>query len=179
MSSRRSSSSSTSFLDVDFEKFKLVFNTKNKLRNSYIELPLTYKRHPIGNNGFLHRSSTFEKDFQYYVVEVFIMPENPGKDYIFKNISLVNTTLKEDIVYDYSRADIANIFRFFTSITNSFLGTGNASREKYTTSGTFEASGGSRIDYRSSPQWGIYGTSSTAGAYTTIDFAEGTCLGGG
>ena len=83
----------------------------------------------------------------------------------------------QDITTDatnYKPENIPPILRFYDSITNSFVGTANASREKYTTSGTFEAQGGSRLNYRYLPSWGpVPATSGATGAISTIEFSEG------
>ena len=160
----------------EFFTTTIKFNTMNRFKEfGFRDLPLSFKRYPISNKGFLHRRPSGERDFQYYVVEVFVIPEMGGRDVIVKDISIYNKTLK-NAVKRYTSDDIAVILKHFNNITNYFVGDAWASREQYTTSGTFEASGGSRIDYRISPQWTDFTKDGTSKAYTKIDFLEGRCI---
>jgi phage tail-like protein len=149
----------------------IKFNTKNKINTQFRNLPLSYKNYPRGNKGLLHRVPSLEENFQYYVIDIFFDPSDSTDTILFNNISIIDKTY-ESYVTDYTPDKIPPILRFYDSITNKFVGTGNASREKYTTSGAYEASGGSRLNYRYQPAWGVH-TSATTGAYTSIDFFEG------
>ena len=159
----------------DFYTTTISFNTKNKIYNKdFRKLPLSYENHPIGNQGLLHRIPVNEGDFQYYVIDIFLLSIGPtatADKILFKDISIIDKTF-ESYITDYRKEDISTLLKYYDSITNVFVGTGNASREKYTTSGTFEASGGSRLNYRYNPAWGVHASAGT-GAYTSIDFYEG------
>ena len=156
-------------------KTTLKFDTKNSHKNIFNEMPTSFNRHPNGTQSILHRRPTGEQDFQYYAIELFFFPESGGKDFIIESISLIDKTLEEGLKI-YEPVDIAYALRYFLSITNSFVGTGDASRQYPATSGTFEESGGSRLDYRINPQWDANTTlDASSNAFTKIDFAEGTC----
>ena len=157
-----------------FYSTSIWFNTKNRIYNKeFRDLPLSFKNHPLGNRGALHRIPTGEGNFQYYTIEIFVLPTDNTQKVLFKNISIIDKTY-ESYVKNYKPENIPPILRFYDSITNSFVGTANASREKYTTSGTFEAQGGSRLNYRYLPSWGpVPATSGATGAISTIEFSEG------
>ena len=157
----------------DFYNTTIIFNTKNRFKTGFRDLPLSYKRHPNGNHGMLHRRPTDPEDFQYYVIEILAIPESPGRKFLIKDISL-RDVLSDKIENEFSSSGVGLFFRFMTGKTNKFVGTGDASREFYTTSGIFEDKGGSRMDYRYNPEWGQF-TKDTSGGYTFIDFSEGKC----
>jgi hypothetical protein len=67
---------------------------------------------------------------------------------------------------DYTEEEVQDIFNYFKSVALS-----TASRVAATTSGTFEASGGSRVEGRYHPKFGTY-TTTTSGQYTEIDISR-------
>jgi hypothetical protein len=181
----------------DFNNYSIDFNTSNKqYRDSGKFLP-----HPKGYTPrFVHRSD------QKYVVEV-VMQTMGGfgesNNFVFKNISIIDKTLANTALDEYTvsytddhgkehektitRTGIDEyriIFKYLNSLAASSLGDGYSTRIAADSSGIFEASGGSRLNYRYHPKWGVYTdhvAAPPAGAWTTepnnytlIDFKEGS-----
>lgn len=147
--------------------FSLVFNTKNK----FIAIPDDYYRY----NGQLHRLD------QNYIVEVFMVPKaaNINRYMLLDSISIKDKTNydKADVTFmgvsssdsfniKVTKKELIDIFRFFKDISKD-----KASRIASITSGTFETSGGGRLNYKVNPDW--VGTRSSIGLtnnLSSIDF---------
>jgi hypothetical protein len=67
---------------------------------------------------------------------------------------------------EYTEEEVQDVFNYFKSIALN-----KASRVVATTSGTFEANGGSRMEGRYHPKFGTY-TTTTSGQYTEIDISR-------
>ena len=88
---------------------------------------------------------------QKYVIEIFTMKGNADQFVVFEDISIQDITNKEMAIIPSTYGDIhlddfdlKTIFRFWKNMKK-----GIASRTAVITSGTMEASGGSRMNYRS------------------------------
>ena len=121
------------------EEFEFKFSTYN---NKGAVPPDRYK----DTFGKIHRTD------QKYVLEFFTMTGDDTKFIVFEKISITDLTNKEDYAVietqygniELDKSDLKAVFRFFKD-----LQTGIASRNATTTSGVMEASGGSRLNYRS------------------------------
>ncbi len=117
-----------------FSDLELNFNTYNY----NIEPPPQYQK----VYGQVHRPN------QRYVLEIFKYPNLDGAQYaLFDKVTIKDLTLAE-YATEYDSEQLLYIIRFFNSIANA-----GASRVASNTSGIFEASGGSRINYRIHPLW--------------------------
>lgn len=133
-----------------FKTLSIEFNTYNSL----ISIPDYY---PARSN--VHRSN------QSYSIEVFMFPDSQGQTYtILDYINAVDLTLKEK-AGTFTEEELQDTFLFFRSLA---LGLG--SRVAATTSGTFELSGGSRMDHIYHPKFGPY-TQAANGSYSEIDIS--------
>ena len=186
-----------------FNTYKIPFNTSNKqYRKSGMFLPKPKAYQPT----FVHRSD------QRYVVEIMLRSfggevTSDIVDYVFENISIIDKTLERTTLDEFTVEYIDDLgtvhsevvtrtgvddyriyFKYLNSISASSLGDGYATRIAADSSGIFEASGGSRLNYRYHPTWGTYtyyddittspdGTAWTVGAspktYTLVEFVEG------
>jgi hypothetical protein len=54
---------------------------------------------------------------------------------------------------DLTREEVLTIIKYFNGIGGAYINTGYASRDPFVTSGIYEASGGSRLNYVNSPDW--------------------------
>jgi len=67
-------------------------------------------------------------------------------------------------VSEFDPSELLTAYRYFVSLAED-----RASRVATITSGTFETSGGSRLNYRYHPDWGTQSKSAGFNQYTTID----------
>ena len=144
----------------DVLKFK--FSTKN---NKAIETPPAYRK----AHGRVHRNN------QAYTLEFFANAGSVTKFIVFESISIKDITNYNKAVIQtkygevrLDASDLKAVFRYFKTIS-----TGLASRNSTITSGTMEASGGSRLNYRSNSS--MYKTAKHANynQLTEVDFYEG------
>ncbi len=170
--------------DRDFSTFTLKFNTHNRrdrLSSDFKPMPVDYPE------TFVHRSN------QHYVVEVlFEISKDSNDKFVIPEVTMVDKTLANTALdvftVDYSNDnndtysteivrtgfnDYRAIFKFMNGLATSSLGQGFATRIASDSSGVFETSGGSRLNYRMHPKWTNYIQNATEN-YTLIDFKEGT-----
>lgn len=106
----------------------------------------------------VHRST------QGYTIEVYMLPESGTDSYVMLDyVEAKDLTLNED-VSEFDPSELLTAYRYFVSLAE-----GRASRVATITSGTFETSGGSRLNYRYHPDWGTQSKSAGFNQYTTID----------
>ena len=179
----------TNLEETDFQTISLKFNTHNKqtrLSSNFKSYPKEYQP------AFLHRTD------QHYVVEVlFEAPYEGDSRYIIPEVTIIDKTLAETALDEFTISytddigelhskkitrtgldDYRGIFKYMNTLAASSLGRGFGTRIAADSSGIFEASGGSRLNYRYHPKWdpdtkASY-TSSPAGLYTLVDFKEGS-----
>lgn len=178
--------------ETDFQTIAVKFNTHNKqtrLSSNFKSYPKEY------TPAFLHRTN------QHYVVEVlFEAPIAGDSKYIIPEVTIIDQTLAQTALDEFTISytddagnlhekditrtglyDYRGIFKYMNSLAASSLGRGFATRIAADSSGIFEASGGSRLNYRYHPRWdpdtrdsyrGDDG--SPAGIYNLVDFKEGS-----
>jgi hypothetical protein len=133
-----------------FNKHTIKFDTLNrkiKVPNYYFKI-----------NPQLHRST------QRYVVEVFLFPSIDKTQYgWFDKVSIIDTT-EAVRASELTSGELLDTIKYFNSIHAA-----KASRVASITSGTFEASGGSRLNYRQHPAWDSSGTTTAFSKYTNLD----------
>jgi len=150
-----------SLAESDFTNFELIFNTRNR----FVEVPQDYFDN-VSNN--VHRLN------QNYVIEIFSNCKNNNKFTLFYDLNLIDLTLNKwskpfvtgklngtpvgemyckEYRVDLSRTHLLNIIKYFNEIAGAYSSFGYASRVGSYTSGVYEASGGSRINYVESPEW--------------------------
>jgi hypothetical protein len=90
---------------------------------------------------------------QEYFIEIFAFTPDESKFILFNKIEMEDLTWKdaasierELTEYPLQAKDLRTAFEFY-----NYLRDGVASRDAFSTSSVFEASGGSRINYRSDP----------------------------
>lgn len=106
----------------------------------------------------VHRST------QGYTIEVYMLPESGTDSYVMLDyVEAKDLTLNED-VSEFDPSELLTAYRYFVSLAED-----RASRVATITSGTFETSGGSRLNYRYHPDWGTQSKSAGFNQYTTID----------
>jgi len=132
-----------------FKKNIVEFHTNNNLN----KIPNYY-------NNQVHRLN------QVYSVEVFMIPDPVGDSYaLIDRVNMLDSTLNE-MSSGYTEDELQKVMIFFRE---NALGLG--SRVAQTTSSVFGVSGGSRINYRYHPAFGIF-TQNAADAYTIIDISQ-------
>lgn len=120
-----------------FENILINFNTKNK----NVEI----------NNGYFSNYGNVHRKNQEYIIELFLIDIDTTKYVLFDKVNLINNTLKEKAIIKVeegtiklTKSDLFTIFNYFNEIAD-----GNATRNSIISSGVFEVSGGSRMNYRS------------------------------
>lgn len=137
-------------IDELFEDFTIKFNTLNPP----ICIPNYYS--VVGQQ--VHRKN------QGYTIEVYMLPDDTGDTYtVLDSVSAKDLTINTN-VSGYTSEEMLTTFRYFTDIAAA-----RASRQSPITSGVFEVSGGSRINYRYHPEWGPNSKSAGFNQYTQID----------
>lgn len=101
---------------------------------------------------------------QGYTVEIFMLPDDSNNTYtLLDYVDCKDVTLSAD-VSTYTPHELLTIFRYFVDVAGD-----RASRQASITSGIFNTSGGSRINYRYHPDWGTNSKSAGHDQYTEID----------
>ena len=158
-----------------FENFEIEFDTRNfTIHNNseYLDvIPIEEKDYKI--------TEQVNRDDTNYTVEVFFVPnDNPDKYLLIDSIELQDLTqrensavgtgygietsgiphrpfAKEDKIY-LNEDQLITILKFYNGLIGQGTGvyaTNLASRDATITSGTLELSGGSRLNYRTHPDW--------------------------
>lgn len=133
-----------------FKTGEITFNTNNP--------PICIPNYYYSNGTQVHRVN------QNYIIDIFA-DSDPETYLLLDSVNLVDMTLNS-YASDYTEEEVQDIFNYFKSVALS-----TASRVAATTSGTFEASGGSRVEGRYHPKFGTY-TTTTSGQYTEIDISR-------
>ena len=174
------------------ETFEITFDTRNYTTNNNYEYLQVI---PIADSDY-QKVNQIHKDDTNYIVEVFFIPSNNASKYLLiDSIELQDLTLKEyagigtgygtetdgiplkkfvkeDKLY-LTKDQLLDTLKFFTGLIGQNTGeyyTNLASRDATITSGTLELSGGSRLNYRMSPDWGPNVKQSGYNNYTTVEF---------
>jgi hypothetical protein len=136
----------------DFNSIELEFNTENININVPVEYYDNVSTQP-------HRKN------QKYVIEIFSNTRQNNKFTLFYNLNLIDLTLNKwskpyitkidckEFRVDTSRDEVYSIIKYFNEINGAYSNFGYASRNQMYTSGVYETSGGSRINYVESPDW--------------------------
>jgi len=149
-----------SLSESDFTTIELEFDTDNsKIINS---------------NGYFTSYGNVHRLNQSYVVEVFTNPFPGDKFTLLYNFNMFDVTLNkwskplvggirnnstmgeiycQEFRVDLSRDQVLAIIKYLNDLTGAYSNFGYASRVATYTSGVYEASGGSRINYVESPDW--------------------------
>lgn len=166
-----------SLSESEFSTVELTFNTDN--------LPIS-----VPNDYFRDISTQVHRLNQNYVIEIFSNCKNPNKFTLFYDLDLVDQTLNtwskplitglpngsnmgeiycKEYRVDISRDELLTIIRYFNDIAGAYSNFGYANRSASYTSGVYETSGGSRINYVESPYWNTYSVTGT-GLLTDLTF---------
>jgi len=180
--------------DSEFRTFEVDFDTRNFTINNNFEyldiIPIPEKMYKI--------TDQVNRDDVNYIVELFFLPEaNPSKYLLIDSIELQDVTLrenasigtgygietsgipnrrfvKEDKLY-LTKNQLRNTFQFYNGLIGQGTGvysTNLASRDATITSGIMELSGGSRLNYRLSPSWGVTNVSNTQADFNNFESVE-------
>jgi len=163
----------------DFNQLELTFNTKNK----YINVPIDYFENV---SNYVHRLN------QRYVIEIFSDAKDKNKFTLYYDLNLMDLTLHnlskifvtgtpngstmgeiycKEYRVDINRNHLQSIIRYFNEIAGAYTSEfGYASRSAPYTSGVYETSGGSRINYVESPFWNTYSVTGTTGGITNLTY---------
>jgi len=162
-----------SFLEENFSELKIKFNTLNKSCDFRL----------IPSRDYADQISTdVHRVDQNYVIEVFTIPNPTDKNFtLFYDVNMIDLTLNKmskpfvtgikngshfgeiyskQFRVDLSKEHILNIIKYFNQIAGAYQSSkidnfkGYASRVASSTSGIYEVSGGSRINYVEDPYWG-------------------------
>jgi hypothetical protein len=106
----------------------------------------------------VHRSN------QGYTIEVFMLPDETNNSYVVLDYVGMKDTTLNDYVSEFEPTELLTSYRYFVDVASA-----RASRQASITSGIFETSGGSRINYRHHPDWGPQTKSAGFNQYTSID----------
>jgi hypothetical protein len=148
-----------SLTESEFNQLNITFNTFNR----DIEVPQEY---------FDKISTSVHRLNQNYVIEIFSNCISQDKFTLFYDIKLVDMTLNKwskplvlsknckDYRVDLDKRHLYNIFKYFNEIAGAYSSFGYANRTAAYTSGVYEASGGSRINYVENPEWNSVSKSS-------------------
>ena len=179
--------------DKYFETFTIDFDTRNfTIHNNYEYLDIIPFR-----DEFYKITQQVNRDDTNYIVEVFFVPNNDSTKYLLiDSIELQDVTQRdqaaigtghgvatsgiplrpfvtEDKLY-LDKDQLRDVLKFYNGLAG--LGTGLyattlASRDAIITSGTLELSGGSRLNYRTQPDWtpGV-ATQVNHNNYTNVEF---------
>lgn len=150
-----------SLSESDFNKIELEFDTENlpiSVPNSYFEF-VSQKLHRLNQN---------------YVIEIFTIPSQNNKFTLYYGLNLTDMTLNKwskplvggisngsnmgdiyckEFRVDLSREQILTIIKYLNSINGAYSNFGYANRVANYTSGVYEVSGGSRINYAETADW--------------------------
>jgi hypothetical protein len=180
--------------DEYFENFEIEFDTRNfTINNNFEYLDII----PIDNKDY-KITQQVNMDDTNYIVEVFFVPNNnPDKYLLLDSIELQDLTqredaaigtghgietsgiphrpfVKEDKLY-LDKDQLLNTLKFYNGLIGQGTGvyaTNLASRDATITSGTLELSGGSRLNYRLSPTWGVTNAGNTQANFDNFTRVE-------
>lgn len=154
----------STFKEKDFNNIEVEFNTENLnllIDSNYDSI--------VGKQ--VHRLS------QNYIIEIFTIPNDNDNFTLFYDISLLDLTLNKyskplvggipnnstmgdiyckEFRVDLSREQVLTIIKYFNDLAGAYTNFGYGSRVASYTSGVYEISGGSRINYTESPYWNYY-----------------------
>lgn len=165
-----------SISEDDFTEISLNFHTRNHtcVGIDNTDVPQDYFEN-ISNH--VHRLN------QNYVIEIFTLPSQDDKFTLYYDLSMIDLTLNklskplitgipngstmgeiycQEFRVDLDKQQLLNIIKYFNQIRGEYSKpgytginnlTGYASREALITSGIYETSGGSRLNYTESPLW--------------------------
>jgi hypothetical protein len=151
-----------------------IINISEKTRQT-----LTYKFRTV-ESPVTELTAQYQRDYgqvhrndQKYVLEFFAPTGDEEKFIVIESIEITDLTRKRRAVVssqygevEINVEDMRAIFRYFNSIRNNL-----ASRDAINTSATFEASGGSRLNYRNNANMGT--ATQSGGQYTVVTVYEG------
>lgn len=165
-----------SITESDFTEVSINFNTRNHACIG-TEKTIVPQEYFEGVSNHVHRLD------QDYVIEVFTVPTQDDKFTLYYDLSMIDLTLNkmskplitgipngsnmgdiycQEFRVDLDKQQILNIIKYFNQIRGEYSKpgytginnlTGYASRSATTTSGFYEVSGGSRLNYTESPLW--------------------------
>jgi len=165
----RSNQLLNSFSDDEFQTIEINFNTRNRALCEDPETQLI-----VPNQYYKNVSSKVHRLNQKYVVEVFTLPSTKDNFTLFYDFNMLDTTLnawskplvggirnKKPIgdIYcpefriDLTREQVLTIIKYFNELAGVYNNFGYASRIATQTSGIYETSGGSRLNYVDNPDW--------------------------
>jgi len=174
------------------ETVEVSFDTRNYTTNNNYEYLQVL---PILDSDY-QKVNQVHTDNTNYIVEVFFIPtDNANKYLLIDSVELYDLTLldnagigtgygtetdgiplkkfvKEDKLY-LTKDQLLDTLKFFTGLIGQNTGeyyTNLASRNATITSGVLELSGGSRLNYRISPDWVPNTKAATYNNYTTVEF---------
>ena len=177
-----------------FENFEIEFDTRNStIHNNFEYLDII----PIDDDIY-QITEQVNMDDTNYVVEVFLMPSNNSEKYLLiDSIELQDLTQKEnagigtghgvetsgiplrpfvteDKLYldKYQLRDVLKLYNGLAGLGTGMYATPLASRDATITAGSLEVSGGSRLNYRISPTWGVTNKSNTVPTYSCFSSLE-------
>jgi len=165
-----------SITEEDFTEISINFNTRN---HACIGIDVTQPPQDYFENisNHVHRGN------QNYVIEIFTLPSQDDKFTLYYDLSMMDLTLNKwskplitgipngstqgniycpEFRVDLGKQQILNIIKYFNQIRGEYSKTGYtgannltgyASRQATATSGIYEVSGGSRLNYTESPLW--------------------------
>jgi hypothetical protein len=164
--------------EQDFVDIKIEFNTKNK--------PIA-----VPNSYFDQVSHQVHRLNQQYVIEIFPLIYNSDRCVFYHKLNLIDSTLNrwskplvytwaqgaldcrdecKDLRVELSRDEVLTIINYFNELAGANTARfGYGSRNASYTSGIYEASGGSRINYVLNPNW-IDTSKGTSNLIDTITF---------
>jgi hypothetical protein len=174
------------------ETFEIPFDTRNYTTNNNFEY---LKLIPLADSDY-QKVNQVHTDLTNYIVEVFFVPNQDSKKYLLiDSIELQDLTLKEnagigtgygvetsgiplkkfvkeDKIY-LTKDQLLDVLKFFNGLIGQSSGeysTNLASRNAIITSGTLELSGGSRLNYRISPDWVSNTKQANYNNYISVEF---------
>tara|TARA_A100001391_G_scaffold60712_2_gene37869 strand:- start:11030 stop:15400 length:4371 start_codon:yes stop_codon:yes gene_type:complete len=174
-----------------FETFSINFDTRNFTDQNNSEY---LKIIPIQESEYIITEQV-NMDSTNYIVEIFFLPNLDSEKYLLiDSIELQDKTLRDragigtgygilskgtplrpfakETKLELSKDQLRDILKFYNGLIGQGTGvyaTNLASRDATITSGILEVSGGSRLNYRISPEW-VKHTNGTHENYTEVEF---------
>jgi hypothetical protein len=153
-----------------FNSINIPFNTNNWVLSDEFCGCSTFDKRKMSTQG----QSNLHTTSQEYFIEIFAFTPDESKFILFNKIEMEDLTWKdaasverELTEYSLQAKDLRTAFEFY-----NYLRDGVASRDAFSTSSVFEASGGSRINYRSDPAMYVSAISSGHNQLTSIEIKE-------
>jgi hypothetical protein len=159
-----------------FSKISLEFDTRNFSISNNVEY-LKHSPYNLQTDDLYSKFGKVHLDDTNYIVEIFFLPNSPDKYMILERANLTDITLreaasiptghgletsgwplrrfvKEDRLYldQYELREVLKFYNGLAGLDTKYTSILN-SRDATLTSGTLEASGGSRLNYRIHPDW--------------------------